>query len=68
MVFTQINTDSTNSQNLYAVQLFNITESSFDYAKTKMYFKHVNNENVKNTNVLTLGNSTVESFNWIAFG
>ena len=69
IIFTQIIGGSGDMANyLFSVQLFNITTTSFDYSKTKIYYKMLDTDNVKNMPVLKLEPDTTQSFMWTAFG
>jgi hypothetical protein len=65
MIFTQINSNSNTSNYLFSINIFNITESGFNYSKNKAY----------NNNIITdehsyfipkIESSNLESFNWLA--
>ena len=60
-IFTQIIGTSTSAPNVYSVQILNITNKSFDYIKNMVY-----NDTSTNYNIIKLGNSILEPFNWIA--
>ena len=66
MVFTQIIGSSSNAKVVYSIQVYNITTTSFDYIKNKVYSYVLNNENVQNANIISIDNSTTESFIWLA--
>ena len=60
-IFTQIIGDSSISEIAYSIQIFNITNTSFDYSKKKIY-----NEKKDNFEAVRFENSILEKFNWIA--
>lgn len=66
MVFTQIIGSADTPNNVYSIQVYNISTTGFDYAKSKVYSQVLNNENVQNANVITLGTSSTELFMWFA--
>ena len=63
MIFTQIISSPDGVENAYSVQIFNVKNTSFDYAKSKVII-------MKNGeyDITQLKKSEVESFSWIAFG
>jgi hypothetical protein len=63
MIFTQIISNPDGAENAYSVQIFNVKNTSFDYAKNKVTI-------MKNGeyDITQLKKSEVESFSWIAFG
>jgi hypothetical protein len=63
MIFTQIISSSSNVENAYSVQIFNVTNTSFDYAKNKVIVMKQGEYDITQ-----LKKSDVESFTWIAFG
>ena len=62
-IFTQIIGTSTSASNVYSVQILNVKNTGFDYVKNMVY-----NDTSTNYNITKVANSTLESFNWIAFG
>jgi hypothetical protein len=70
LVFAQIigNTSSTN--NIYSIQIFDITNTSFNYSKNKAYISVQSSENSSSTAYLIpkIDQSNTEQFVWIAFG
>ena len=62
-VFTQIIGKNETINNVYSVQVYNITTNSFDYSKNM-----VENKPAGDFVAVTLGPSNKESFTWIAFG
>ena len=62
-IFTQIIGSSTSASNAYSIQILNVKNTGFDYVKNMVY-----NDTSNNYNITKVGNSTLESFNWIAFG
>lgn len=68
MIFTQINGSTNVANNVYGIVIFNITQQGFDYSKNKVSNTILNTENVQNMTVIKLESSTLETFNWIAFG
>lgn len=62
-IFTQIIGSTTSASNVYSVQILNVTNTGFDYVKNMVY-----NDTSTNYNITKVANSTLESFNWIAFG
>lgn len=69
IVFAQILGSSSNAQNVYSVQIFNITDISFDYSKTKAYNSTQTSSHSSNTeyNIPKIDASTTEHFMWFAF-
>ena len=67
MIFTQINSSAETSKYVYSVNIFNISTTSFNYAKNKAYnATGVTDEH--SFSVPKISESSVESFNWIAIG
>jgi hypothetical protein len=60
-IFTQIIGTSSSTSNIYSVQILNIKNTSFDYVKNMVY-----NDTSNNYNITKIGDSKLESFNWIA--
>ena len=68
LILTQMIGDISTAQNIYSIQVFDITTTSFNYSKNKLYNYQVSDENLQNANLLSLEPSTLESFVWVAFG
>jgi hypothetical protein len=67
LVFTQINGTTNSSSNLFSVNIFNITNNSFSYAKNQAYNLNGVTEEASYS-IPKIAPSTVETFNWIAIG
>ena len=67
LIFTQVMPSMDGALNVYSVQIFNVTNKSFDYSKNKVTNILVNNENVNNMTAIKLNKAEIERFNWIAF-
>lgn len=67
LIFTQIMPPTDGALNVYSVQIFNVTNKSFDYSKNKVINLSVSNENVNNMTIMKLNKAELEPFNWIAF-
>lgn len=68
MILTQMIGDTSTSKNIYSIQVFGITNTSFNYSKNKLYNYQVSDENIQNMNLMNLELSSTESFMWVAFG
>jgi hypothetical protein len=68
MILTQMIGDTSTINNIYSIQVFGITNTSFNYSKNKLYNYQVSDENLQNATLMSLEPSTAESFMWIAFG
>lgn len=64
-VFTQIIGNDSSTNNVYSVQVFNITNTGFNYSKNMM--ANSTSDGGKFT-MAKLAPSTIEPFDWIAFG
>ena len=62
-IFTQIIGTADTSSNIYSVQIFNITDTSFNYSKNK-----VGSNPTSEYDITHVSPSMLEPFNWIAFG
>lgn len=66
IVLTQIIGDNSNINNSYSIQVYDVTSNGFSYSKNKIENYLINNENVKNANIIKMSNSTTELFYWVA--
>ncbi len=64
-VFTQIVGSNSSTNNIYSVQIFDITHTGFNYSKNMI---SNSTSNSGSFTMPTLSPSNVESFDWIAFG
>jgi hypothetical protein len=63
LILTQIVGSSSSANNAYSIQVFNVTNTGFDYSKNR-----IENAQSGQFTVTKLGTSTVEPFYWIAMG
>ena len=63
LILTQIIGSSSSVNNAYSIQVYNVTNTGFDYSKNL-----ITNAVSGQFTVTKLGNSTLEPFYWIAFG
>jgi hypothetical protein len=70
MIFTQIIGSTSTSEYVYSVQIFNVTNTGFNYSKNKAYKSVESSQNSTNTAYIIpkIDQSTLEPFIWIAFG
>ena len=63
LILTQVIGSTSSANNAYSIQVFNVTNTGFDYSKNL-----ITNAVSGQFTVTKLGNSTLEPFYWIAFG
>lgn len=66
-IFTQIISKQNSELNIYSVQVYNITNNSFEYSKNKAYNNTVTTDNINNLKFVKIDPCTEETFLWIAF-
>jgi uncharacterized Zn-finger protein len=69
VVITQIIGSISTSQNVYSIQIFNVTNTGFNYSKNMVYNNvQKKDENLDNAYLIpTVDRSMTESFLWVAF-
>jgi regulatory protein YycI of two-component signal transduction system YycFG len=71
IVLTQIIGSSSTLNNVYSIQIFNITNTSFNYSKNKVFNNVTTNQSSSSSNsafiVPTINPSDTENFVWFAF-
>jgi len=70
LVFTQIIGNTSTTNNIYSIQIFDVTNTSFNYSKNKAYISVQSSNNSTNTAYLIpkIEQSNIEQFIWFAFG
>ena len=63
MIFTQIIGNTNTALNMYSVQIFNVTNTGFNYSKNEIAV-----DLTSEYDVVHVSKSSLESFNWVAFG
>jgi O-antigen/teichoic acid export membrane protein len=66
LVFTQVIGNSNSATNIFSVQVFNVTNTSFDYSVNQISNKDVNNSS-GNFSISSLVSCNTQSFYWMAF-
>ncbi len=67
LVFTQVNGSPDSEENIYSVNVSNITNNSFDYYKNVIYNEIIPSEEGDPSSIVKLSNDDSKLFNWFAF-
>ena len=66
-IFTQIISNKTSDLIIYSIQIYNITNNSFEYSKKKAYNNIIKDNTIKDIKIVRIDPCTEETFLWIAF-